>query len=169
MRRLPIDPAMEVKVALSMGMEDADAALEPAPPGGGGGGGDPEIDKLSNIIRSFNDLFGNINWKDADKIRTVIAEEIPNLVAKDKAYQNAAQHSDKQNARMEHDRALNRVILELLSDHTELFKQFSDNPNFKRWLTDTVFDTTYLPGMPTPQGQPYTEQDAVNPSVWSNT
>lgn len=127
--------------------------MEPAPPGGGGGGGEPEIDKLSNIIKTFNDLFGNIDWKDADKIRKVIAEEIPDRVAKDKAYQNAIQHSDKQNARMEHDRALNRVILELLADHTELFKQFSDNPNFKRWLTDTVFDVTYQPGIPPSGGQ----------------
>ncbi|MBP1151800.1 type I restriction endonuclease subunit R [Methylocaldum sp. RMAD-M] len=143
----------EVKASLSMAMDDADGTVEPAPPGGGGGGGEPEIDKLSNIIKTFNDLFGNIDWKDADKIRKVIAEEIPDRVAKDKAYQNAIQHSDKQNARMEHDRALNRVILELLADHTELFKQFSDNPNFKRWLTDTVFDVTYQPGIPPSGGQ----------------
>lgn len=138
----------EVKAALSMGMDDADGTVEPAPPGGGGGGGDPEIDKLSNIIKTFNNLFGNIDWKDGDKIRKVIAEEIPARVAQDKAYQNAVQHSDKQNAKLEHDKALNRVVLELLADHTELFKQFSDNPNFKRWLTDTVFDVTYRPNQP---------------------
>ena len=84
----------------------------------------------------------------------MIAEEIPTRVVQDKAYQNAVQHSDKQNARLEHDKALNRVILELLSDHTELFKQFSDNPDFKRWLTDTVFDTTYRPGVLPPEAPP---------------
>ena len=52
-------------------------------------------------------------------------------------------------ARLEHDRAINRVILELLADHTELFKQFSNNPDFKRWLTDTVFDATYRPDLQT--------------------
>lgn len=143
----------EVKAALSMAMEDEDGTVEPAPTDEGGGGRQPEIDKLSNIIKAFNDLFGNIDWKDADKIRKVIAEEIPTRVAQDQAYQNAVQHSDKQNARLEHDKALNRVILELLADHTELFKQFSDNPNFKRWLTDTVFETTYRPGT-TPPGGP---------------
>lgn len=137
----------EVKAALSMEMADVDGSVEPVPTTAGGGGGDPEIDKLSNIIRAFNDLFGNIDWKDGDKIRKVITEEIPQRVSQDKAYQNALQHSDKQNARLEHDKALNRVILELLADHTELFKQFSDNPNFKRWLTDTVFNTTYQPNM----------------------
>jgi type I restriction enzyme R subunit len=43
------------------------------------------------------------------------------------------------------------VVLELISDHTELFKQYSDNPNFKRWLTDMVFDSTYHPGATPPK------------------
>jgi type I restriction enzyme R subunit len=142
---------VEAQASLRMSMDDADAFIEPPPPGGGGGIGDPEIDKLSNIIKAFNDMFGNIEWKDGDKIRKVITEEIPARVAQDKAYQNAQANSDKQNAKLEHDKALNRVVLELISDHTELFKQFSDNPSFKRWLTDTVFDSTYHPGAVPPQ------------------
>lgn len=134
---------LEAQAALKMAMDDTDAMVDPVPPGSGGGKGEPEIDRLSNIIKTFNDLFGNIGWKDEDKIRKVITEEIPVRVAQDKAYKNAQANSDKQNARLEHDKALNRVVLELLSDHTELFKQFSDNPNFKRWLTDSVFDVTY--------------------------
>lgn len=73
----------------------------------------------------------------------MIAEEIPAKVAADKAYQNAMKNSDKQNARIEHDKALQRVIVELLSDHTELFKQFSDNPSFRKWLGDSNFNATY--------------------------
>lgn len=144
----------EVKAALSMGMDDVDGEVEPAPAGGGGGKPQPETDRLSNIIKTFNDLFGNIEWKDEDKIRKVIVEEIPARVAQDKAYQNAQQNSDKQGAKLEHDKALNRVVLELLADHTELFKQFSDNPGFKRWLTDTVFDATYRASPNTPGSQP---------------
>jgi len=98
------------------------------------------------IYNSVDDCFR----QNADKIGKVIAEEIPARVAQDKAYQNAQAHSDRQNAKLEHDKALNRVVLDLLSDHTELFKQFSDNPNFKRWLTDVVFDATYNPGAKPP-------------------
>jgi type I restriction enzyme, R subunit len=143
----------EVKAALSMGTLDDDGILEPAPTGRGGHGGEPEIDKLSNIIKAFNDLFGNIGWKDADKIGKVIAEEIPQRVAQDKAYQNAVRHSDKQNAKLEHDKVLNRVVLELMADHTELFKQFSDNQDFKHWLTDLVFGVTYRPDQPRSPGR----------------
>jgi type I restriction enzyme R subunit len=85
-----------------------------------------------------------------DKIRHVIAEEIPSRVAQDKAYQNARPIKRQ----VEHDKAHKRVMLDLLQDHTELFKQFSDNPGFNRWLTDTVFNATYKPsepGSPSPQ------------------
>ena len=133
----------EAQAALKMAMNDADATVEPVPPGGGGGKGRPEIDKLSNIIKAFNDLFGNIEWKDEDKIRKVITEEIPARVAQDKAYQNAQAHSDQQNAKLEHDRALKQVVEHLLFDHTELYKQFFENPSFKHWLTSMVFDATY--------------------------
>ena len=64
-------------------------------------------------------------------------------MAADRAYQNAKQNSDKQNARIEHDKALRRVMTALLQDDTELFKQFSDNESFRRWLTDTIFAITY--------------------------
>ena len=140
----------EVNASLAMAMEEAEGILEPAPLGAGGGLAEAELDTLSNIVQTFNDLFGNIEWKDADKIRQVIAEEIPAKVAQDTAYQNAQKNSSKQNARLEHDKALGRVVLNMLVDHTELFKQFSDNPSFKGWLADSVFEATYRA---TPQQQ----------------
>lgn len=139
------------QAAMKMSMNDADAFVEPLPPSDGGRVGEPELDRLSNIVKQFNDLFGNIEWHDADKIKQVITKEIPVRVAQDKAYQNAQANSGKQNARLEHDKALNRVVLELLDDHTELFKQFSDNANFKRWLAGMVFNATYRSGGASPE------------------
>lgn len=139
---------VEVRSAIEIALADQNAEIEPVPTSGGGRMPEPELDRLSNILRSFNEQFGNIDWKDADKIHKVIAEEIPTKVAEDRAYQNAMKHSDKQNARIEHDKALKRVIVELLTDHTELFKQFSDNPAFNKWLGDTIFSATYT--APTP-------------------
>jgi len=31
----------------------------------------------------------------------------------------------------------------IMMDHTVFFKQFSDNPHFKKWLSDFVFNATY--------------------------
>lgn len=124
-------------------LPDEDAEIEPVPMTGGGGKAEPELDRLSNILKTFNDQFGNIPWTDADRVHKLITQDIPNRVAADTAYQNARQNSDKQNARIEHDKALARVMTAVLKDDTELFKQFMDNESFKRWLTDTVFRLTY--------------------------
>jgi len=59
------------------------------------------------------------------------------------AYRNAHANSGRDNARIEHDKALSRVLISLMKDDTELFRQYSDNDGFKRWLTDTVFGLTY--------------------------
>ncbi len=124
-------------------LPDEDAEIEPVPTSGGGRRPEPELDRLSNIIKVFNEHFGGIPWEDADRVRQLITETIPARVAADTAYKNAQEHSDKQNARIEHDKALLRVMTAVMKDDTELFKQFMDNEGFKRWMTDTVFGLTY--------------------------
>ena len=134
-------------------LPDQNAVIDPVPTSGGGQKPELEMDRLSNIVRDFNDRFGNIEWKDTDKIETVIAVELPAKVAGDIAYQNAMSNSDRQNARVEHDKALERAMTDLLADHTELFKQFSDNESFRRWLSEMVFAATYV-GATTAAGRP---------------
>jgi type I restriction enzyme R subunit len=134
---------VEKRATQKIQLADADAEIEPAPADGGGGKHEAELDRLSNILKTFNDQFGGIEWGDADRVQRMITMDIPEKVAADTAYKNAQQSSDKQNARIEHDKALERVIVELLKDDTELFKQYSDNADFKRWLADKIFGITY--------------------------
>ena len=134
---------VEKQAVQDIQLPDEDAEIGPVPTQGGGQKPEPEMDRLSSIVREFNDRFGNIEWKDRDKIERVIAEELPAKVAEDSAYRNAMANSDKQNARIEHDRALERAMTELLADHTELFKLFSDNESSRRWLLEMNFAATY--------------------------
>ena len=134
---------VEKKAAMHVQLADEDAEIEPVPAIGGGLRPEPELDRLSNILKTFNEQFGDIPWEDADRVRRLITEEIPAKVAGDTAYRNARENSDRQNARIEHDKALWRVMTALLQDDTELFKQFSDNESFRRCLTDAIFSITY--------------------------
>src|SRR5262249_39641273 len=133
----------EKKVAIKIQLPDQEGEIEPVRPDTVGGRGEPELDLLSSILKAFNDQFGNIAWTDNDRVRKLVTEEIPAKVSADKAYQNAKKNSDKQNARIEHDKALKRVMTTILKDDAELYKQFSDNPDFRRWLTDMTFSMTY--------------------------
>ncbi len=137
---------VEKQAAIELKLADEDAEIGPVPTSGGGSSSEPEIDLLSNILNDFNDLFGNIEWVDSDRVRRLITEEIPSKVAADNAYQNAQEHSDEQNARIEHNKALERAMTALVQDDTQLFKQFSDNESFRRWLSDATFALTYHAG-----------------------
>ena len=149
----------EAQEAIAIKLEDADAEIAPVPAGGVGHIVEPEMDLLSKIIMDFNDMFGNINWNDADNVQRQILA-IPEMVSKDKKYQNAMKNSDAQEARTESERALQQVIFSIMADNMELFKQFQDNPSFKKWLSDLVFNLTY-----NPEGKAYvmpgTEHKAV--------
>ncbi len=132
----------EKKATMAIALPDANAEIEPAPTSGGGRKSEPELDTLSSILRAFNEQFGGL-FDDTTRMEKRITVEIPEKVLTDRAYQNAMQNSDKPNARIEHDKALQRVVTALFKDDAQLFKQFQDNDSFRRWLTDTVFQMTY--------------------------
>ena len=112
---------VEKKAAIKIQLPDQDAEIEPVLTDGRGGRAEPELDRLSNILKAFNDQFGNVAWTDSDRVRKLVTEEIPAKVAADKAYRNARKNSDKQNAKIEHDKALKRVMTGVLKDDSELY------------------------------------------------
>ena len=121
-------------------LPDEDAEIDPGQTADGRHRAEPEMDRLSHIVKAFNELFGDIAWEDGDRVRDLITRTIPSRVAADAAFRNARQNSDEANARIEHDKALLRVMTSLMKDDTELFKQYVDNAGFKRWMTDRVFE-----------------------------
>ena len=86
---------VEVRASQRIALPKDDTEIGPVPAGGGHGPAEPELDRLSNIIKEFNNLFGNIDWKDADKLRKDISQEIPNKIESDEVYRNAIKNSDK--------------------------------------------------------------------------
>lgn len=146
----------EAQEAVAIKLEDEDAEIAPVPAGKVGHIVEPELDPLSKIIMDFNDMFGNIQWNDADNVQRQILQ-IPAMVSRDEKYQNAMKNSDEQEARTESERALQKVIFSIMADNMELFKQFQDNPSFKKWLTNMVFNMTY-----NKEGKPYEAPDDLD-------
>lgn len=68
----------------------------------------------------------------------LFSKTIPAKVAP--AFRNATKNSDRQNTRIEHDRALSAVMTAIRQDEFRLFQQFSDNPDFKRRLQGQVLE-----------------------------
>ena len=143
---------IEKKETISLILPDEDAEVGPVPMSTAKGKQEPDMDVLSAILSDFNDMFGNIDWNDADNVRRQILE-IQAMVSRDEQYQNAMRNSDKQEARTESDRVLQKVIFSIMADNMELFKQYTDNQDFKKWLSDLVFNLTY-----NKNGKPYQPQ-----------
>ena len=128
-----------MKIALA----DADAQIEPVPVEDGGHKAEPELDRLSNILKTFNEHFGTL-FTDADRVAQRIRDDIAPNVAADAAYQNAKENTPH-TARLAHDRALGKVMQHLLKDDTQVYKQFVENDSFRRFVADMVYALTSQP------------------------
>jgi type I restriction enzyme R subunit len=131
---------VEKRAAMKLALADDNAEIGPIPVEGGGHKPQPELDRLSNILKAFNDHFGTL-FADADRVSRRITEDIAPKVAADQSYRNAKQNTPN-SARIEHDKALAKVMLTLLKDDTQVYKQFVENESFHRFVTDMVFALT---------------------------
>ena len=130
----------EKKAAMKIALPDENAEIGPVPTDGGGKKREPELDRLSNILKTFNDQFGT-HFTDGDRIMRLITDDIVPSVAVDQPYQNAKKNTPN-TAHIELDAALMRAINPLLKDNTEFYKQFVQNDSFKRFVTDVVVNLT---------------------------
>ena len=131
---------VEKKAAMKIALADDDAEIEPVPTDAVGRKSEPDLDRLSNILKTFNEQFGTL-FTDTDRVAQRIRDDIAPKVAADAAYQNARENTPH-TARMAHDLALGKVMQLLLKDDTQVYKQFVENESFKRFVGDMVYAIT---------------------------
>jgi type I restriction enzyme R subunit len=131
---------VEKKAVIKIALADKDAEIEPVPTDVHGYKPEPELDRLSNILKMFNEQFGTL-FTDTDRVAKRIRDDIAPKVAADAAYQNAKANTPH-TARMAHDQALGKVMQHLLKDDTQVYKQFVENESFKRFVGDMVYALT---------------------------
>lgn len=131
---------VEKKAAMKIVLADKDAEIEPVPTDVSGRKSEPQLDRLSNILKTFNEHFGTL-FTDSDRVAKRIRDDIAPQVAADTAYKNAKENTPH-TARMAHDEALAKVMQHLLKDDTQVYKMFVENESFKRFVGDMVYELT---------------------------
>jgi type I restriction enzyme R subunit len=131
---------VERRAVMKIALKDQEAEIDPAPMDGGGHKGDPDLKRLSDILKRFNEQFGT-NFTDSDRILRHIRDDIAPKVAADPAFQNA-QINTPHTARLAHDQALAKAAQGSIRDYTQFYKQFVENDEFKRFVGDMVFAMT---------------------------
>ena len=136
---------MERKAAQSISLVEEDAEINPVLPGPGGGTHEPEMDRLSNIIAEFNKTWGG-TFAEPERVAEIL-NRMPDQVLEDAAYRNAKMNSDRQNAQIEHDSAVRRLVTAMVRCQTELYKAYTGDADFREWLNGEMFQMTYQDGM----------------------
>ena len=131
---------VEKKAALKIALADEDAEIEPVPTEAGGRKAAAELDRLSNILKAFNEQFGTL-FADTDRIARRICDDIAPKVAADTAFRNAKENTPH-TARLAHDQTLGRVMHLLLKDDTQVHKQYVEDESFRRLVGDMVYSLT---------------------------
>lgn len=117
-----------------------DDELDPTPPVMKGKKGELGFEELEAIINEFNTRFGIDNWSDDDKVKNFLFEQLPADFARDADTVNAVKNSDKQNAKITSDKKVEDLMQDVIFQYTDLYKKFTDDPDFKRQYLDFVFD-----------------------------
>jgi len=133
---------IQIQTTTSISLEDKDTEMNPQSTKTGGGIHEVELDYLDAILEEFHSVWGNIEWTNEDQVKNQI-KTISDIVSQNEAYQNAMANSDKQNASIECAKALKQTMLDIMTDNIELYKQFSENPDFAKWLINIIFAATY--------------------------
>lgn len=79
---------VEKKAAMKIALPDENAEIGPVPVESSGHKAQPELDRLSNILKIFNEHFGTL-FADTDRVVKRIKDDIAPQVASDPAFQNA--------------------------------------------------------------------------------
>ena len=130
---------IERQQAIALELEDEDVEIDPVPASAGGGLAEQEMDPLSVIIADFNSVWAT----HSSSVSANLLKTLPEQVLADPAYRNARKNSDRQNARIEHDAAMQRALVATMNCGADLFKLYTENEDFKSWLSDKMFELTY--------------------------
>lgn len=128
---------LQLEATTRVVLEQGDA-LKPIPTEMRGGTSAPEMDRLSNILQTFNERYGT-HFEDADKVRQM-AENIANDVARNQELITSLKYSDEQNARITSDKIVGEELLKYITTNFDLYKLYSDNKEFKEDFSAMMFN-----------------------------
>ena len=100
----------------------------------------PQTQANYQIIKSFNDRWGNTEWCKNDKVKKMLFEDLPAEIALDEEYIKATKQASAQNTKITFNNMMEEKFQDLMFDFTDLYRDFSDNKDFKQDVLGMMFD-----------------------------
>lgn len=119
-------------------LENENAEVAPVPVGHGTGKPEPEMEALSTIVKDFNELFGNIDWKNRDEVQRQI-NELPARIAGSVDFANAVKNGDSQVAQITFNDDMIAIVAAMLEEKTEFVQTYFGNKDFQNFVNARVY------------------------------
>jgi type I restriction enzyme R subunit len=122
--------------------------LEPLPTEMRGFVPEEEKERLSQIVKEMNDRFGGVKFEDVDKIKQTLSVLVDE-VRKDEEYIRATRNVDRQNSFITFKNVLDKKLQKTINTNFNLYKEYSDNEEFKKYMVDKLFQVVFDEKSPT--------------------
>lgn len=119
-------------------LENENAEVAPVPVGHSTGKPVPEMEALSTIVKDFNELFGNIDWKNRDEVQRQI-NELPARIAGSVDFANAVKNGDSQVAQITFNDDMIAIVAAMLEEKTEFVQTYFGNKDFQNFVNARVY------------------------------
>lgn len=119
-------------------LENENAEVAPVPVEHGTGKPVPEMEALSTIVKDFNELFGNIDWKNRDEVQRQI-NELPARIAGSVDFANAVKNGDSQVAQITFNDDMIAIVAAMLEEKTEFVQAYFGNKDFQNFVNARVY------------------------------
>lgn len=119
-------------------LENENAEVAPVPVGHGTGKPVPEMEALSTIVKDFNELFGNIDWKNRNEVQRQI-NELPARIAGSVDFANAVKNGDSQVAQITFNDDMIAIVAAMLEEKTEFVQTYFGNKDFQNFVNARVY------------------------------
>ncbi len=132
---------VEAQATMEIALEDSDGTVEPPPESDPGFKSDPELDRLSNILQNFNDLFADAGFSEADRIHAMnnINGPIMQSIASDGALAATMASGDEQNSQIQFNSTLAKAWMENIGSNLQVYKKQQQDPLFRQHLEALVY------------------------------
>ena len=121
-------------------LEDGNIEVDPITPQMKGAKQEQEQDFLDQIIKSFNERWGNTEWSKNDKVKKMLFEDLPTEIMNDENYIKATRKADFQNTKITFNKMMEEKFQDLIFDYTDLYRDFSNNQDLRKELLGMMFD-----------------------------
>ena len=117
-----------------------DSVMEPMAPYGKNTKAEVQIDLLSNIIQTFNEKYGDIDFGDDDKIKRVV-QNISDDIRANKQFIKATANTDRINKKVVFDDVATSTMQDyFMGDSFKIYQQFTNNDEFKKVFLAQLFE-----------------------------